>query len=243
MNIKLTAFRESHPGGVFSRFMIMLPNAIGYDVDNLYFNPMDYPLNPFGWVFNQRDGDSYMNIECVNNGTYAKEGMGIGAIEDAGQFDELRSLCKKIKIQGEISDIVDAMPIKDGCLGVHVRTGDMNTTHPEYGVYTTQDFIDKILDLKPFQIFLASDNHLSIKKIRESIDCDILFIDGLMRERGDDFNTPSLYYKHMLTKRYWQEAFMDCLSLSRCSELLCRVSNLPNAAQLFSSTIKKVHRL
>ena len=252
MNVKLNAFREPPvAGGVFSRFMWLLPNALPYkDVENIYLNPLDFywiksRANTFDWVFDQYYDDTFIEVECINMGTYTKRGMGYGAMEDAADLHQLKQLCSVLKFKREIADIVDKYSefMQGDCLGVHLRVGDMNVGHPEFGVYTTQDFINRINTLKPKKIFLASDNYVSIEMVKHSVDCPVLYMDSFQREDTDDFEYAHVSVNHIDTPRHWQEAFIDTLLLSKCSEMLCRVSNIPNAAQLFSQTLKKIHRL
>ena len=252
MNIKLNAFREPPvAGGVFSRFMWLLPNALPYEnVENIYLNPLDFywiksGANSFDWVFDQYYDDTFHEVECINNGTYSREGDGYGAIEQCKELPDLKQLCSKLKFKKEITDVVEKYSklIGDDCLGVHLRTGDMNTGHHQYGIFFTEDYINKIKELRPKRIFLASDNYASIEIIKKAIDCDVIYVDGMRREEDESFDYSHVSVNYIDTPRHWQEAFIDCLLLSKCTEMLCRVSNVPNAAQLFSNTLTKIHRL
>ena len=254
MNIKLNGFRDGkYAGGVMSRFMWMLPNAIGYDPDNIYFQSYDERWNcgnGFEWVFNQWYDGTFIDIECENKGMYLKMGKGHGALEHSPDYRRLKNLCTKIRFREEVTNVVREYENNlAGALGVHVRTGDMNITHPEMGNFTTWDFIVAMRELRPSRVFIAADNNDSIIQIRDEVEnrfshkCDIVYIPDLIREAKDTFEDDYTQRNNMQKPEFWQQVFIEALLLSRCSSLLCRVSNVPNVAMLFSRTIKKIHRL
>jgi len=255
MNIKLNAFRNPPVAAlVFSRFMWMMPNAVKYangrDISNLYFNPLDYywipsKRNTFDWVFDQSYDDTYVDVECSNLGCYHKKGIGHGAIEDAEAFGRLKQAASTIKIKDDILYVVNsyAEKMEGDCLGVHVRVGDMNSGHPQYGVYSTEDYINKLKTLSFDSLFIASDNFYSIEEIKKNISKPIIVVDDLLREVTESYTYATIQMKHIDSPELWQQAFIDCLLLSRCSSMLCRVSNLANAAQVFSSSLKNIYRL
>jgi len=236
MNIKLNL--PIVPGGIFSKFMQMLPNALPYDVERIYFNAHDERIgcNAFNWVMDQYYDETFINVECLNNGSYTKPGSdGLGAIEESKDFDKMKLICSKIKFN------IHTGP---GCdLGIHVRLTDMNTMHPQYGNHTTKDYIDKILELKPQSIFIASDNHKSISDIIDSYTGVAAYNPFMIREDADSSRTTAVQRNNLNNKAFWVEAFTDMFMLSKSAELLCRVSNLANASILFSNSITKIHRL
>lgn len=244
MNIKLIYDYGSN-WGIFSRFMWMLPNAIPYDVEKINFTSMNGDSNPYDWIFDQGVDDSFIEIECQHLGSYTPSQK--GKIEKHNEFDKLRLLVSKIKIKKYILDWVDDNDFGKNCLGVHIRLGDMNSHHPELGVANINDYINKIetiLETESFdKIFIASDNHQSIKDLQKHFSShEILFILGFARARKDNFNTMSdcIDIKKLV---YWEEAFKECLLLSKSRQLLCRVSNLAHASMLFSNTYTKIHRV
>jgi len=236
MNIKLNL--HIVPGSIFSKFMQMLPNALPYDVDRIYFNVDDGRIdgNPFDWVMEQSYDETFLNVECPYRGSYTKHGVdGLGPLEESKDFDKMKQICSKIKLN--IND-------GDGCeLGVHVRLTDMNVTHPEYGYVTIKDYIDKILELKPQSIFIASDNHKSISDIIDSYTGEVNYIPLMIRCDTDSVNTNIVQRHNLNNNIFWVEAFTDMFMLSKSTELLCRVSNFSNASILFSNSITKIHRL
>jgi hypothetical protein len=243
MNIKLNC--GSH--GRFSQFMIMIANALLYDIDKIYFNSRDKRIsgNSYDWVLTQVYDESFVNVECVSRSSYTKKGIELGAIEESVDFPKLHEICSKIVIKDSLKDRVKsyANTFAGDILGVHVRVGDMNICHPEYGVFHTSDYINKIKEINPSNIFLASDNNESIRLIRESVSCNIITVDGLIREENSDFEPNGIAVKLLNSEQQWLDVWLECLLLSLCSELLCRVSNISNSAIIFSDTITKVHRL
>lgn len=251
MNIKLRLPESFTRVGMFAKFTIMFYNTIPYDVDHLYFYEEDTGRgeNPFDWVFEQYYDDSFMDIQCQHLGVYTNSKLinedYLGAIEDAPEFSKMKGMRSKIVIKKCVLDKVAEYInlIEPDTLGVHVRLGPMNTWHPQFGIASTQTYIDKIKELNPKSIYLASDNDESIKKIREAVDCKIIVIKNLMREDIDNMETDNIHINFLYADYYWRQVWADMLLLSRCNELLCRVSNFANAAIIFSDTFKKIHRL
>lgn len=253
MNIRLSLRPPVIWGGIFSQFMLMLPNAIPYNIDKIHFDVDDgYKLtseNVFDWVFDQYYDSSFKDILCEHFGIYThdnmKRGGYLGAIESSPNFGKMQTICSKLIIKQPIRDKVAeyADQIEPGMLGVHVRLGEMNTIHPQYGTATTETYIKRIKEIAPQSIYLASDNEESIKKIKEAIDCKIVVIDGFEREEIENIQVDNVHMNLLYKDYYWQQVFADMLLLAKCERLLCRVSNFTNAAILFSAPYKEIHRL
>jgi hypothetical protein len=259
MNIKLILqpfnfdIDEVWWGCTFSQFMIMLPNALQFDnIDNLYFEVL-YPTKSavrkgdFNSVFDQYCDDTFIPVICTYYGNYTNDKIeGLGPIEKGKDFEKLKLICSKIRFKKDLIDYVNAFAEKNinNSLGVHVRTGDMNFYVPEYGIYHTSDYIARIKDILAqeslYNIFIASDNEESIEKISQEFP-QATYVDELIRERYEGFETPIAHQPYI--PRIWEEGFKEMLLLSRCSQLLCRISNVANSSLLFSNTITKVHRL
>lgn len=240
MNIKLNL--DSNVGGIFSLFMQMVPMAISYDIDNIYLNAHTNHTdgNLFDLVLNQSCDESYVEVECVHIGTYSRDGVeGMGRIEKSKDFKKMKEICSKIDVKCNNRDY----GLSGARLGVHVRLGDMNINHPQYGIATTQDYVNKINELQPDSIYIASDNDYSIKEILANFKGIVSYSPYMIREMTDDYNTSDLQYYNLNRPEFWEEAFIEMMMLSRCRSLLCRVSNLSNAAILFSNTINEIHRL
>lgn len=243
MNVKLI-MDAPHPG-IMGQFMYMLPNALPYDVDKLYFYTIDrrMPKDAFDLIFDQDFDDTYTRVFCNFLGVYAKEGIYLGNIEDSKEFGDLKNLCKKIKVK----HLDKTLQMTSKTLGVHIRAGDMNDLHPVYGKYYIEDYIEKIEEVLKSedidQIYVASDNFDSITQIEKRFG-NVVYYDCKLRDRSDR-SAPDLIHGGggLINPLLWEEIMIETINLSRCSQVICRVSNVINAAILFSDTITKIHRL
>jgi hypothetical protein len=236
MNIRVI-LPESFPvGATFSQLMVMLTNACDMWVDNIYLQSDDRRFgitgNPFDYLFDQSYDSSYVDIICNRNKSYPR-------VEEADNFANLKYLVSKLRVKPEILNSV--LRLKPYDFAIHIRTGDMNTTHPEYGVFTTADFVQKCRYIVKGPIFVASDNDDAIEKMRK--DYEVVTYPCLIREVDETFTTYGMWIKYAYNYQIWQEAMIEMLSLARAKELICRTSNLSNAAILFSNTINQIHRL
>lgn len=236
MNIRIILPETFQSGAVFSQLMIMLTNACDIVVDNIYLQSDDRRFgiegNPFDYIFDQQYDDSYVDIICNRNKSYPKA-------EEADNFDNLKYLVSKLRVKHEITEEINRLQSYD--FAIHIRTGDMNVIHPEYGVFTTADFIQKCRYIVKGPIFVASDNHEAIEMMRK--DYDVITFPCTIREIDETFTTYGTWIRFAYCYQIWREAMTDMLCLSRAKELICRTSNLSNAAILFSNTINQIHRL
>ena len=65
----------------------------------------------------------------------------------------------------------------------------------------------------------------------------------LPKENIGNDNEWAWEYDMFFHKRFWQESFMEAMTLAQCGGLVCRDSNFSNAAIVFSDTIKQVIRV
>jgi hypothetical protein len=207
-------------------------------------------------VFDQYCDDTFETVECQNYGCFTGDKykelsqgrFGLGDIEKYESFARLKEICSKINIKKKITDVLDSYsPVVNGkTLGVHVRTSDMNLVHPEYGNFTTSDYIMKIHEIIRIEninnIFVASDNEESIELISKEFK-NVVSYPCKFREKKEVFYNDHMHVENFHNPLLWEEAFIEMLLLSRCGQLLCRVSNLANASILFSNTLTKIHRL
>lgn len=236
MNIRVILPESFPAGATFSQLMVMLTNACDLWVDNIYLQSDDRRFgitgNPFDYLFDQSYDDSYVDIICNRNKNYPR-------IEEADNFTNLKYLVSKLKIKPEILNEVLRLQPYD--FAIHIRTGDMNTIHPEYGVFTTADFVQKCRYIVKGPVFVASDNRDAIWKMMK--DYEVIMFTYFLREPDETFTTHGYWASNASDARIWQEAMIEMLSLARAKELICRTSNLSNAAILFSNTINQIHRL
>lgn len=241
-------------GGTFSKFMVAvdavireIPNVEG--IDSLYIDidrsridktrQMNLNLNPFDFVLEQSNDNITHTVIArpLNNYTNILENP---------NYKKLSTVCSKLKIKDVVLDRIDNS-ITEDTLGAHVRITDMNFMHPEYGKSSTKDYIKKINELtneKKFKnIFVASDNKKSIELIGN--DFDILYnnVNNRSNHEHGGVNYMTYLRKQSGESQFWVDSFVEMISLSRCGELLYKMSNLNNASVLFSNTIKKTHRI
>lgn len=249
MNIKLNYYNTGDIG-IFSRLMRMISNAIPYDVDKINFTSDNGNENPYNWIFDQENDDSYTNIECKYFGSFVPKHTpsGLGKIEESENFDKLKLLISKIKIKKHILDWVkiNSSNFGENCLSVHVRLGDMNLHHPQFGIATINDYVQKIKEVidnnNIDKIFVASDNDESLEILQKHFPTQILFIPNMIRSKISNFSVSPIHI-NLNNPTYWEESLKECLLLSKGNQLLCRVSNLANASIIFSDSTTKIYRI
>ena len=256
------------PGGVFSQFIFLLSRVpCSVPVNNIYFEapsvgesnsywdgrmqtPNTYKEvsdkdNPFDWVFDQHYDDSYDLV-------YVYVGAGISLrIQDSPHYPNWKQHVKLIKIQDHLAKKIDAFALEnitENTLGVHLRTSDMNMIHPHHGVFTTDDYITAIRKIVKENdirnIFVACDNKKSIKRMEEEFDNVVYYNCTLRKDDDIGWGGPlSINQAQLNNPVLWEEAFIDCMLLSKCSSLVRRISGMANAAIIFSDTIGKEYKL
>jgi hypothetical protein len=243
-------------GGIFSKYMFGIRNAILHEADSYYLNVSDTnrtDCDIFDCVLDQTllfDNDNDTNnlikdVECQHFGNYSK----FNPIENSPNLPKYSEIIKKFKIKQELLDEVkyyqDKFNIDETTVGVHIRLTDMNIVHGnDYGVLTFEDFKSK---MKPdVKYFVASDNYESLKKLKELYGDNINYVDGLIRAELENDNTSTMFLNNPVVfknKQFWHDSFLEMLLLSKCSKLICRTSDLSNVAIIYSETIKDVIRL
>ena len=251
MNYKLIS---EGAGGIFSEFMdIFIMNAIKlHGINNLYLE-----LNPrsqlkagkrcFNFVLDQSCDRTYKKRLCRFKSGFRIKGKGMGLIEESPLLKKVKKVLGRIRIKKTITNKVNELHlITEKTLGVHVRGVDMNKTHPKYGVFTLDDYINRIkLILNNYDIdnvFVAADNHESLS-ILSSVFGNITSYPSAIRGKTKEENTWQVQFDNANNEEFWKEAFIDMLLLSKCKHLLCRMSNLSNASIAYSNTLTNIHRL
>ena len=231
-------------GGIFSKYMFGIQNAILYDCDLYYFNITDYRTNSdmFNYVLDQPYDSSYLAFNCSNLGGYHK----INPIEESPNYSKYVEVVNKLKINSELLEKVDYYVNKFGIneltVGIHVRLTDMNIIHKnDYGVLSFEDFKSQ---LNPYtKYFISSDNNESIVKLKELYGDNINYVEDMVRCEFEYEDSTSLQINNFKNPQLWVDAFLEMLLLSKCGTLICRSSNLSNASIINSKTIKNIIRL
>lgn len=238
-------------GGIFSKMMIAVQNTekYGYGIENCYFNVIDSralgesSFNPFDYILDQSYDESYKSVKHTGHKIYNKEER----IEDGVEFQNLKEIVSKLKYKQELKVLVDdclyMLGMDQDTIGVHVRLCDMNIAHVrDYGYVSFGDYIEalkKELDLSN-KVFVASDNKESILKLQKLFGKRIVFLKDLIRAETEIENSADLQAKHFKEEKFWREAFLEMLLLSKCSKLICRTSNLAHMAIISSNTLQKI---
>lgn len=243
-------------GGIFSKVMMAIQNIAisGFRVEDCYFNVIDERAiaedgtNPFNFVLDQTftQEEDYLPVTFNQHESYSR----YNKIYKSLEFDKLRLIAANIKYKPELIALVDEyinkLGIDKSTIGVHIRLCDMNIHHKQdYGEVHFENYVKVIEELlKPeSKIFVASDNNESIKKLQSLYGNRILYLEGLLRAETEVEDSINLQLEHFKEERFWKEAFLEMLLLSRCSELICRTSNLANMTIISSNTLKTVTML
>jgi hypothetical protein len=229
-------------GGIFSKYMTGIQNAYYLkEIDRLYFNSVDRRLkeNMFNYIFKQKEYGYPFSINCKNFPAYSRE----NPIELSNKLIEYKNLAKVLKlrttVQDKINHFVSKFNINNNSIGVHIRLCDMNQRHcKEYGIVHFEDFV-KHMNINQ-HYFVSSDNEESLIKLKSMFNNNISYIPNLIRGDTEISDTFDLQIKNFSNPMFWEEAFIEMFLLSKCSGLICRTSNLANAAIINSNSIKKV---
>ncbi len=209
------------------------------DIDNIYIEVRDNeykaPSNAFDYIFNQKCDDSYKVIDC---GFVGRPWTDFAKFED---LELIKSVCRLLKFKDEILNKVIQ---RDNCLGIHFRGKDMNTFHPEYGIFTYNDYFNKLKTVDKFDsVFIASDNIDDETRFFEDIKIPTYSYHNPLRSTKGKNDVNSLNKLNMSDINFWQEVFVDMLTLSSCEGLIYRTSNLAFASIAFSNTLTKLYKL
>jgi len=235
---------DVNAGGIFSKYMFVIQNAIKHEFDSMYLNVTDNRTisNVFDFVLDQKIENDFYRINCENLGTYDK----INTIECSPNFNKYKNLLKKIKIKQTILDKVDEyvkkLNITENTIGIHLRLTDMNIHHiKQYGSLSFENFSSNMDIDKDY--FIASDNHESIEKLKQLFGDKIKYVPNMIRCEKEIDDSTLLQIDNFRNEQFWVEAFLEMLILARCGKIICRTSNLINASIIHSNNINEIIRL
>jgi uncharacterized protein YktA (UPF0223 family) len=240
-------------GGVFSKFMCIVQNIqkINPNFESLYISNIDEKSlineeNIFNNIFDQKIKENQILYGSTNLHSYSK----FNPIELSTNFSDYKKIVTKLKFtenfNKKFNSYLEKLNIDENYIGVHIRLCDMNIYHAsDYGILSFDDFLNEIQKLKDNgkKIFVASDNNESILKLKSIFNDDVVYLDGFLRGEYETEDTLMLQSNNFKDIRFWEEAFIEMLFLSRCGTLICRSSNLSNASIIYSNTLKKIIRL
>lgn len=239
-------------GGIFSKYMYAIQNLakINREFDNTYLNITDSrfiderSINPFDFVINQNNSINYeiFNAEKVVN--YSNH----NPIEHSNNLNLYKHIVTKISIHNDILEYTDKLSadlgINNNSIGVHIRLTDMNIIHAkDYGISTYSNYLITMKKFENSDFFIASDNNESISKLINEFGGRIKYIPDLIRATKETEDTTNMHLSELKYERIWREAFIEMLLLAKCGTIICRSSNLANAAILNSKTINNIIRI
>jgi hypothetical protein len=203
-----------------------------------------------GYVLNQTTDKTYEYKGFLPIGKmYTKN----SPIEDSNRLSDYKRVLNKIHINNEITTKVDNLcklvNINSRTLGVHVRMTTM-AVHTNYNPITHEDYcrtIDNQLATGDWDgLYVATDNVESLVKMEQRYGNIIRYYPNLWRLPTEQITERwqwSWEYDTFFHKRFWQESFMEAMTLARCGGMICRDSNFSNAAVVFSNSLKRIVRV
>jgi hypothetical protein len=209
--------------------------------------PYDHIMN---YVLDQKVDRSYTDQGFLPVG---KMYMGSDYIEDSARLPDYKRVLNKIHIQNEVTKKVDDLcklvNIGPKTLGVHVRMTTM-AVHTNYRDITHEDYcktIDAELATGDWDgLYVSTDNVESLVKMEQRYGHIIRYYPSLYRLPTEQITERwqwSWEYNMFFFKRFWQESFMEAMTLARCGGMICRDSNFSNAAIVFSNSLRRITRV
>jgi hypothetical protein len=177
-------------------------------------------------------------------------------IEESPNLISYKTVLNKLRIKNSIKSRVwnycSENNIGPRTLAVHARMTTMviHTRRDDEVAITWEDYykaIDSELNSGNYDdVFVASDNVESLLLLENRYPGRIKFYQNMLRYPNIDINNRQEWswdYDQFFMKPWWEESFVEALTLAQCGAMVCRESNLSNMAVVFSDTIKKVTRV
>lgn len=231
-------------GGIFSKYIIGLQNLSNLQYDKFYFNITDKRTeeNMFDNIFFQKYDNTYINTDASFNYTYSNN----RPIELSVKFQKYKEIINNLNFNENLLEKLNfyknKLSINKDTIGVHLRLTDMNIYHKnDHGFVQFEKYLNYFSKNK--QYFVASDNEESLIKLKNLYGDSIKYIPDLIRGKHENEDTFKLQIDNFKNKDLWEQAFLEMLLLSECSTLICRTSNLSNAALIHSKTLKDIIRI
>lgn len=174
--------------------------------------------------------------------------------ENKEHFEKAHTLIKKNIIKSDIMERINKQiqdfNISDNTLGVHFRLTDMNKYHSNaYGYMSYEDFLTKIKEVLTIHpniqnIFIASDNHDSIKKLKQDLkDVKINYIKECIRENNETSEFYEFQLNNLTNEQFIVDSFIDMYLLSKCGYFIHRISGFAACSIIYSDSIKEIYTL
>ena len=245
--LELSPFVENNAADEYSQVAVdyIIHNTramMAYGIDRPYQHIM-------GYVTEQQFDETYKYHGFLPVGRWYDRNQ---PIESSDRLADYKRTLKKIHIKNEITTKVDNLcklvNISDQTLGVHVRLTTMSLhTHAPVTIENYFEAVDRELESGRWNgVYVSTDNVESLVKMEQRYARWIRYYPNLLRlprETIGNDNEWAWEYDMFYHKRFWQESFMEAMTLARCGGLICRDSNFSNAAIVFSDTIRSVIRV
>jgi len=246
--LSLSLFDEQHSDDQYLRAAV---DHITRNRWNMEMYGIERPYDHImGYVLNQNaDRDyEYRGFLPVGKMYNSKD-----PIEHSERLSDYKRVLRKLHIRQEIikrvDDLCKLVKINEKTLAVHVRMTTA-TVHADQTSVSHEDYvktIDQELATGEYDgLYVATDNVESLVKMEQRYGRIIRYYPSLLRLPTESIKSVeewSWKYDMFFHKKFWQESFMECMTLARCGGLVCRDSNFSNMAVVFSDTLKRISRI
>lgn len=221
-----------------------IQNTFDEQMATMYRYGIDDPYDRlFNYFLDQTSSWTYIHSGVLPIGPmYTKD----EPIEHSSKFKRYKEVAARFKIKNSLlyqSNKLFQGLNPDKILAVHLRIKDVDGHGYDY--FTFDNYVAKIsqslCNYSYEKIFVAADNIPSLEKLKN------IFGDLIIHHDMDRATTEYNDYSHWeltnyFKQKYWQTAIIDCVSLSKCKNLICRTSNFSNAAIVFGN-YTEIYRL
>lgn len=217
-----------------------------YGIDDPYGHILNY-------VLDQKTDHTYIDAGTLPIGDWYSR---YRKIENSPRLEAYKKTLKKLKIKNHLytaaENFCQTNNIGKHTLGVHARMTTMviHTRNSDEVNVKWEDYyaaIDHELETGKYtNIFAASDNNESLELLDKRYPGLVKFYPDMLRFSGifiKDQQDWSWDYNQFFMRPWWEESFIETMTLANCGGLVCRESNLSNMAVVFSDTIEKVTRV
>ena len=188
--------------------------------------------NPLDLIFDQKLTNDYHEVYIQGTVLYDYGSIVLEDIRKATQsFFKFRD-----ELMKKINYICIEKNINEKTLGVHIRMNDWNSIHGgDYGYVYYEDYtreIDDILNNNDINnIFVGSDNYVTLEKLKNRYGNKFVFIEGILRrpdehigDRPGDDRAVMLrhYYEAIANIDLYISSYMDLLLLTKCGYFIGR---------------------
>ena len=232
--------------GLFSAFRFILSALFAYEKNKDKISGLEIDFAEQGIYYDPNHGSNSWEYYC--------EPIRLGSSKHAKIVteDNLYSLCpvwfhenrkananiisKYIRVKPHIIHKVDEIvQSKFGgfMLGIHYRGTDKDTEAFRVEYKKVLEIINS-LNLKNFKIFVATDESSFLEFMKQHFPGQIVYYEGAYRSVD---GRPVHTNKELSPYKKGEDAFIDCLLLSKCNFLIATCSHLSQCSSFFNSSL------